>query len=173
MLYISSITNFSVEPRPVKRCIAIVLLLTTAALSPATATEPGEDIEEPMFRPCIDSRSIRSTDVLNDNTIVFRTIGGKFYLNQLPQTCRGLSRDRRFTYQLYERRLCENDRIRVLLSAGTNMVEGRSCKLGEFRKLSADEVESIYTPGPSVPEPAPVESAEVEELEPESGEKEN
>lgn len=99
-------------------------------------------------------------------------IGGDFFVNQLPRTCRGLSRDRRFTYQLYERRLCAGDRIRVLLSAGTSMIEGRSCKLGEFRQLSVDEVERIYMPGASVSEPAPVESAEVEELEADPVEKE-
>lgn len=92
-------------------------------------------------------------------------IGGDYFVNQLPRTCRGLSRDRRFTYQLYERRLCANDRIRVLLTAGTSMIEGRSCKLGEFRQLSVDELERIYLPDVSTPEPAPVESADVEELE--------
>lgn len=147
-----------------------MLILTAAALLPASASEPDEDDDEPMFRRCVDSRFIHSTDVLNDNTIVFRMIGGDFFLNQLPRTCRGLSRDRRFTYQLYERRLCVNDRIRVLLSAGSNMVEGRSCKLGEFRQLSVDEIERIYSPGARVSEPAPVESAEVEELEPDPAE---
>lgn len=52
------------------------------------------------------------------------------------------------------------------------MIEGRSCKLGEFRQLSVDEVERIYMPGASVSEPAPVESAEVEELEADPVEKE-
>lgn len=149
-----------------------MLILTAAALSPALASEPDENVDEPMFRRCVDSRFIHSTDVLNDNTIVFRMIGGDFFINQLPRTCRGLSRDRRFTYQLYERRLCANDRIRVLLSAGSNMIEGRSCKLGEFRQLSVDEVERIYSPDARLTAPVPVESAEVEELEPDPVEKE-
>lgn len=49
------------------------------------------------------------------------------------------------------------------------MIEGRSCKLGEFRQLSLDEIERIYSPGASVTEPAPVESADVEELESDPG----
>ena len=144
--------------------VAIVILLSCAFVQPAAASEPDENVEEDLFQRCVNARAIRSTDVLNDGAIVFRMIGGDFFVNQLSQRCRGLSRDRRFTWELRGRRLCRDDRIRILMEAGGTMIEGRSCKLGEFRRLSSDEVERIYSPEPKVPEPEPVESAEVEEL---------
>lgn len=148
----------------------VVLAMSCALPRPSPATEPDDNVEEPWIQRCINSRAIRSTDVLNDDAIVFRTIGGDFFLNRLPRSCRGLSRDRRFTFDLYERRLCSSDRIRVLMESGSSMIEGRSCKLGEFRRLTVDEVEYIYSPEPKVPEPEPVEPAVVEELDVETEE---
>ena len=50
------------------------------------------------------------------------------------------------------------------MEAAGSLMEGRSCKLGEFRRLTPDEVEHIRSPEPKVPDPEPVDSAEVEEL---------
>ncbi|MFQ5609891.1 MAG: hypothetical protein ACE5F8_06435 [Woeseiaceae bacterium] len=139
--------------------------LLIGSMAPAVAEGAEATADDERYQRCVYSRSIRSADVLNDDYIVFRLVGGKVYLNQMPKTCRGLSRDRRFTYELSERRLCRGDRIRVLMDAGSDMIEGRSCKLGEFRRLTDDEISYLYSPEPVTVEPKPVPSPEVEEME--------
>lgn len=152
--------------------LCTVLFLVSAAVRSAHSEEPDDGVDEPRFQRCINIRAIRTTDVLSDNAIVFRLIGGDYFVNQLPQSCRGLSRDRRFSYEVYERRLCSNDRIRVLMHSGGSMVEGRSCKLGEFRRLTDSEIEQVYSPDSRVPNPEPVESAEVEDIDEDGDEQE-
>lgn len=151
--------------RPRKPRLDVGLLLLSVLAPGSFAAQGDDDADEPRFQRCISIRAIRSTDVINDNAILFRTVGGDVFVNELPQTCRGLSRDRRFTYELRERRLCANDRIRILMVAGSSMIEGTSCKLGEFRRLTPEEMTRLFSPDANVPEPEPVDPPDVEELE--------
>ncbi len=42
---------------------------------------------------CITTRAIRSTDIIDDRTILFEMRGGDYYVNNLTRTCRGLKRE--------------------------------------------------------------------------------
>jgi hypothetical protein len=131
---------------------------------PVAMADVEEEEGEDRYERCIQLRSVRSTDIVNDNMIVFRTTRGDAYLNEFTRTCTGLSRDRRFTYDLHMQRLCAGDHIRVLVDMGVSMHEGRSCRLSEFRLLSEREIEEIYPTRIQVLETEEVPPSEVEEM---------
>lgn len=140
----------------------IILALLLAPHGNLLAGEESEqdDVDREEGARCIRSRSIRSTDVINDNNIVFKMQGNKYYHNTLPRTCTGLSRERRFSYTTYSQSLCANDLITIITDSGIGMIDGRSCKLGRFRPTSKEDVADFYErlhapPKARPPEPPP------------------
>jgi hypothetical protein len=114
------------------RFLLFSIALTLAAITVSADEKNTTDNSQ----RCINARSIRSADVIDDNYIVFQVQGRRNYLNALPKSCKGLSRDGRFSYETYTRSLCERDTIRVLKESGGGAYEGRSCKLGRFQPIS-------------------------------------
>ena len=140
----------------------------------AFASQAEEETDEDGLR-CINSRSIRSTDVINDSNIIFEMQGKKLYQNTLPRSCRGLSREERFSYTTHTRSLCANDLITVLNDSGMGMIEGRACKLGRFRPTTEEEVgefvQRLYAPPEArMPEPPPPREVVSEDEPPEEHE---
>jgi hypothetical protein len=143
------------------------LALAWAALSysPCEASDPDEK-EDPSKR-CLNARSIRGTDVIDDDHIVFEIQGRRLFLNVLPRTCKGLSQQGRFSYEISTRSLCAGDKIRILREAGNTFYEGKACSLGRFVPISREDLENFYrdrmvTPEPHKPEPAEVEDVVTE-----------
>ncbi len=143
-----------------RKVLTALLALGLPAIAPAS--EEGEDGEEDLR--CINSRTIRRTDVVDDSNIIFYMRGSKIYLNTLPKTCKGLSDERRFTYGSYTRSLCEFDRINVLKDSTFGAYEGRACKLGRFRLVTQDDVAYLFDQRHRVPEAERVDPPPVEEL---------
>jgi hypothetical protein len=140
--------------------IVCVLLLPCSALVLADDDVAVEDDSQ----RCVNARSIRSADVIDDNHVVFHLQGRRILLNALPKTCVGLSRDRRFSYETYTRSLCARDKIRILKEAGDGFYEGRACSLGRFQPITEEEL-ADYFKDRSVPrESQEPESADVEEV---------
>ena len=106
--------------------------LALAGSLPAIATEEDDSLR------CINSRSIRGADVIDDNHVLFEVQGRRLYLNRLPKSCVGLSRHGRFSNDLYVRSLCEHDKIRILKEFGSGSQEGRACSLGRFEPITYD-----------------------------------
>ncbi len=145
---------------------AIAAACSLLILSPFAATQEDEstiDEEDAVEegQQCINSRSIRRTEVLDDQNILFYIRGAAIYLNHLPKTCKRLAQDRRFMYQTSLSRLCRSDLITVLTDSGIGIGTGRSCKLGSFYAISKEDVEDLRTP-PKV-EPKTIPPAEPEE----------
>jgi len=92
---------------------------------------------------CISTASIRSTDIVDAQTILFRMRGGVYYLNNLSYACPRLVREKRFSYRPTMGRLCSVDAIRVLEGYGTTMREGMACGLGPFFPISREEAELL------------------------------
>ncbi len=138
-------------------------LLSVPAVS-AAPEDVGDETDAQESQRCIDSRTILRTDVVDDSNILFYIRGSKVYLNTLPRTCKGLSDERRFTYGSYTRSLCEFDRINVLKDSTFGAYEGRSCKLGRFRLVTADDVAYLFDQQHRVPEAERVDPPPVEEL---------
>ncbi len=92
--------------------------------------------------------SIRSTRVVDDQTVLFFHGRGRVYVNRLERECVGLARNGKFTYEVHtgarHARLCETDSITVLERTG----RGFNCGLGMFEPISQDEAESFVS-GPN------------------------
>ncbi|MGL5838874.1 MAG: hypothetical protein ACRCY3_10280 [Sphingorhabdus sp.] len=117
-----------------------IMGITTAAISGGSVSErrakalaaytPAGEV-----RDCIQISSIRSTNVIDNNTIDFKTTGGKVYRNTLPYSCPSLGFEQRFSYRTSTSQLCSVDTIRVLQSFGGGIREGAGCGLGKFQPM--------------------------------------
>ncbi|MFN3592533.1 MAG: DUF6491 family protein, partial [Thermaurantiacus sp.] len=85
---------------------------------------------------CVQRNRIRSTHVLDDQTIDFVMTDGRVYRNTLPGRCPGLGFDRAFGYRTSVNQLCNVDIITVI-SSGGGPRRGASCGLGMFQPMQA------------------------------------
>lgn len=81
---------------------------------------------------CLDIINIRETKVLDDQTILFETYGGRVYINRLPATCFDLFNAGAFAYETSISRLCGQDFIKVIEPDSS---QGNVCGLGKFYHL--------------------------------------
>ena len=114
----------------------------------ACATEPRDRVVafEPdpniPFDRCVSVGGIESTDVLDDQNILFRMRGGQTYRNFLPRRCPGLTRGA-FSYRARGSQLCSVDVITVLENVGLGPRQGATCSLGGFYPVTPAEVDAI------------------------------
>ena len=90
---------------------------------------------------CLSLPSVRDTDPLDDQAIMFEVYGGEVYLNELNGVCAGLGRNKRFSYKTTQNRVCSGDIITVSDPVGNPI---GSCSLGEFEALSKIDNSSRY-----------------------------
>jgi Family of unknown function (DUF6491) len=121
----------------------------TAGLLPllAGASALGQEGDDAPFdrtpQDCVIVSTIRQTDAIDDQNIIFRMRGNRVYRNHLPRTCPGLARENRIAYRTSTSRLCSIDMITVLEQFGVELRPGFTCRLGEFVPLSPAEVEEL------------------------------
>lgn len=131
------------------RLIVCCVLLATAATAEdgVNEAEGGADDaareEAATEVNCIRRASIRSTDIVDDRTIIFNMSQQQFYVNELPNRCFGLRNARTFSYRVTGSQLCNVDTIRVVRSLGGRPDTGPACGLGMFRPVSKEEVEAL------------------------------
>ncbi|WP_417595231.1 hypothetical protein [Parasphingorhabdus sp.] len=119
----------------------IVIASALAAGSIAFAAEKASKddkyeirmIDEP--KNCITRSSIRSTDVIDDQTIDFKMNNGDIYRNILPQKCSGLGFEKAFSYKTSTNQLCSVDIIHVLDQTAGRIETRGACGLGKFQKI--------------------------------------
>ncbi len=125
----------------------IALLASSALLSLSSAvlaaTEDAEfsDAERPVH--CLSLIRIKNSDILDSQHILFETVGGKYYLNQLPHNCPGLSHDDAFMYRTSLNKLCDLDVITLLDDHGFGLLPGASCGLGVFEPISEEQIAGL------------------------------
>ena len=85
-------------------------------------------------KKCVSLRSLRDSNVIDNQTIFFKGPGKKAYLNRLPRTCSRLAAEKRFSYRTSLSQLCSTDVITVLDSFGRSWSR---CGLGEFEVWQA------------------------------------
>ncbi len=120
--------------------LAVLTLGATAGMSAKKEPAPVRAVGEPVN--CVSLRNIRSTNVVDANTIDFKMNGGKTYRNSLPYSCPGLKFEDRFSYRTSTNQLCNVDIVRVLHDYGGRLTEGAGCGLGKFQpveKISASD----------------------------------
>jgi hypothetical protein len=88
-------------------------------------------------KSCVNLRSIRSTNVVDNQTIDFKMNGGKTLRNVLPYSCPSLKMQDAFSYRTSLNQLCSVDVIRVLNNYGGGLSEGAACGLGKFQEVEA------------------------------------
>jgi hypothetical protein len=88
-------------------------------------------------KSCVNLRSIRSTNVVDNQTIDFKVDGGKTLRNVLPYSCPSLKMQDAFSYRTSLNQLCSVDVIRVLNNYGGQLSEGAACGLGKFQQVEA------------------------------------
>ncbi len=118
--------------------LAALTLGATASMSAKKEPAPVRAVGEPVN--CVSLRNIRSTNVVDANTIDFKMNSGKTYRNSLPYSCPGLKFEDRFSYRTSTNQLCNVDIVRVLHDYGGHLTEGAGCGLGKFQpveKISA------------------------------------
>ena len=112
----------------------------------------AQDGDEPELAAeplkCLSMASIRSTKVVDDNTVLFFHGRGRVYVNRLERECVGLAHNDKFTYEVHtgarHARLCATDSITVLERMG----RGFNCGLGLFEEISRDEADAFLA-GPN------------------------
>lgn len=121
----------------------VALAQDGAAEAEAVGEAEGDLTFDREGERCISTRAIRDTQIIDDRTILFRMRGGDVYVNNLTNTCRGLRRERRFSYSPTAGRLCDVDTIRVIESFGGVIQEGIACGLGSFYPITEEESELL------------------------------
>ena len=114
---------------------AALALLPLAALLAGCASDPPRQ-PVPMVQAgepvsCIRTSRIRSTSIVDDQTVDFRMTDGTVLRNTLPNRCPGLAMADAFSYRTEQAQLCSVDVIRVLNTAPGPRF-GASCGLGPF-----------------------------------------
>jgi hypothetical protein len=82
-------------------------------------------------RTCVPFRSLRNSTVIDDNTIFFKGVGKRAYMNRFLRSCPRLAIENRFAYATSASQLCRGEIITVLDVMGSAW---GSCALGEFEE---------------------------------------
>ncbi|MEH6715220.1 hypothetical protein [Parasphingorhabdus flavimaris] len=119
--------------------VIIASALTAGSLAFAAEKPSGDEISEIRAigepKSCITRSSIRSTDVIDDQTIDFEMRNGDIYRNKLPNKCGGLGFEEAFSYKTSTNRLCSVDIIHVLSQTGGQLDTRGACGLGKFQQI--------------------------------------
>ncbi len=117
------------------RYLALGLAILAATPLAAKSTPLPRVVTGPPVS-CINLRNIRSTNVVDDQTIDFHMSGNQVYRNTLPNSCPQLGFERAFAYQTSISQLCSVDIITVIVQ-GSGSMRGASCGLGQFTPVSS------------------------------------
>ena len=127
---------------------ALALLLAAGLAGGGIAMATAKDSKpEPEVRnigapkSCVNIRNIKSTDVIDRNTIDFKMTGGKIYRNTMPASCPGLTSNDAFSYRVPTSQLCNVDIIHVLENYGGRLHQGAGCGLGKFQQIEKIKAE--------------------------------
>ena len=130
------------------RCISAAAALAFACSAGALAEQTADEarVEAALsgfertgeLRSCLNTRTIRSIDPIDETHWLVETRSGETYLNVVNGSCNDA--DSRFSvleYSLSSSQLCQNAIVRVVDRSG-GFVRG-SCSLGEYERLTPIE----------------------------------
>lgn len=109
----------------------------------ASASAQDDEAVDPDPLSCLSMNLVRSSLAVDDATLLFYYRDGRVFLSALDQTCPGLRRNNRFSYNLRTGaripRLCHTDTITVIEQSGT----GFTCGLGRFEEVSEGRIQEL------------------------------
>ena len=117
--------------------LAAALMINAPAVPGEEESAPGDPVD------CINIARIRSTEVISEKYILFRTRGGTDYVNVLPRNCRSLARNKAFMYKTSIHKLCDLDTITVLNNFSFGFSHGPRCGLGKFSPISEEGIDNL------------------------------
>ncbi len=110
------------------------LALAGASLAASSADKLAQYQPTGKKISCVDTHYIRETDVIDNQNILFRTNGNKYYMNRLPNRCSGLKIQDGFSYTLRGlNKLCNVD---VVTPVSTGAAVYGPCPLGDFEEVT-------------------------------------
>lgn len=123
--------------------VLISALLATGGCAAAGADMGGKSSVDDKYviktvgepESCILRSNIRSTDVIDDQTIDFVMRNGDIYRNNLPHSCSGLGFEEAFSYKTSTNQLCNVDIIHVLDQTAGRIETRAACGLGKFQQI--------------------------------------
>lgn len=103
----------------------------------------GQFEDEESALRCINSARLDRSEILSNQSIVFRMRGGANYINRLRYRCPGLAPRDTIMYETQSRQLCNLDSITVLDDLGGRFLRGARCSLGKFFPVDDETVELL------------------------------
>lgn len=123
-----------------KLTFVTVLVLALAGCSQDSENVANRSVWVPDGPPvnCISISQLRTTRVIDDQTIEFEMTGRRMFRNNLPFRCSGLSFNRGIRHNSRTSQLCSFDTFTVN-SLGTGP-RGPTCRLGQFQPFKRGPV---------------------------------
>jgi len=90
---------------------------------------------------CLFTREIRSTEILDEQHLVFQLSGKRLYLVQFQYTCPGLRRGASIVYETHDARLCRLDQIRAFQPGPA--IPNPPCTLPGFMPVEKEQVAQL------------------------------
>jgi len=128
----------------IRKAITTLFVLLSLQMSACSVNEIVQvDHDDQAGVHCLSLRQIRGSDVLDNQHIVFETVGGELFVNTLPHRCPGLSHNAPFMYRTSMNRLCDLDIITVLGDVGFGLIPQASCGLGLFHPIDQQGLDDL------------------------------
>lgn len=146
-----------------KKYCLLTVMSCVLGLSVADSAMADDEEEKDNSRNCIQTRTLKSTAVVDDRNVLFVKIGNSVYHNRLRKDCKNLGKYKQFSYTTTSGSLCRLDAIHVMDSTGR---ESRTCQLGKFYEINTEELRALVeeSRNPSKPDS---QDSDKEESEPE------
>ncbi len=93
---------------------------------------------------CINPSYMRSSNVVDDNHIIFKKNSRKSYLTTLKRKCHSLDFHESIAYEVRGSSICRGDTFRVLNGTGMG---GAICSFGDFEMITRKEDDSAEASG--------------------------
>jgi len=121
---------------------ALAVGMSAASLAQDDAEERDLDAVQ-----CIRLVDLQDVDIVDDETLIFRTRRGTVYRNDLPHRCPGLRTNDTLMYRSSAGSLCNVDVVTVLYNRGFGFWPGASCGLGMFHPITAEIADELLRSG--------------------------
>ena len=105
-----------------------IALLSAAATADSTALLAGRAAGPPV--DCVDQSRVQGPQIVDNQTIVYRQSGHRWWVNSLTETCPSLQPERILIVEVQGGRMCRDDLFRTL--SRNSSIPGPICRLGRF-----------------------------------------
>jgi len=92
---------------------------------------------------CLTMRTFRRIEVLDENTLLMRGLGGRSWIAQTHQRCRGLRNEHLLDFQQRRGRICTGDSFRGFIAASERIVVTPVCGIRVIHEVDNDQVVAL------------------------------